>query len=54
MMDWMQDFGSRFDSDEILNGKEIWLDEEEEKHCANKSIVASRMLKKYWVKNNKL
>ena len=37
MMDWMQGFGSRFDSDEILNGKElteqkqIWLDEEEEK-----------------------
>ncbi len=37
MMDWMQGFGSRFDSDEILNGKalteekQIWLDEEEEK-----------------------
>lgn len=37
MMDWMQGFGSRFDADEILNGKElteqkqIWLDEEEEK-----------------------
>ena len=37
MMDWMQGFGNRFDSDEILNGKElieqklIWLDEEEEK-----------------------
>jgi hypothetical protein len=36
MMDWMQGFGNRFDSDEILNGKElsgqkqIWLDEEEE------------------------
>ena len=32
MMDWIQGFGSRFDSDEILNGKElteqkqIWLD----------------------------
>ena len=23
MMDWMQGFGSRFDSDEILNGKEL-------------------------------
>jgi hypothetical protein len=22
-MDWMQGFGSRFDSDEILNGKEL-------------------------------
>ena len=37
MMDWMQDFGDRFDSDEILEGKELstekqkWLDEEEEK-----------------------
>lgn len=37
MMDWMRDFGDRFDSDEILNGKELteekqqWLDEEEEK-----------------------
>ncbi len=37
MMDWMQNFGSRFTADEILNGKElskekqIWLNEEEEK-----------------------
>ncbi len=37
MMDWMQGFGSRFDSDEILNGKELseekrtWLLEEEQK-----------------------
>ena len=37
MMDWMQGFGDRFDSDEILNGKELtaekqqWLKEEEEK-----------------------
>ena len=37
MMDWMQNFGNRFDSDEILNGKELsaqkqeWLDEEEKK-----------------------
>ncbi|MBO0321274.1 hypothetical protein J0X14_03120 [Muricauda sp. CAU 1633] len=37
MMDWMRDFGDKFDSDEILNGKELteekqqWLDEEEEK-----------------------
>ena len=37
MMDWMKDFGDRFNSDEILNGKELseekqqWLDEEEEK-----------------------
>lgn len=37
MMDWMRDFGDRFDSDEILEGKELstekkkWLDEEEEK-----------------------
>ncbi len=37
MMDWMQGFGDRFDSDEILNGKALtaekkeWLNEEEEK-----------------------
>nr|WP_321415779.1 hypothetical protein [uncultured Allomuricauda sp.] len=37
MMDWMKDFGDRFDHEEILNGKELseekqqWLDEEEEK-----------------------
>jgi len=37
MMNWMQNFGNRFDPDEILNGKELseqkmqWLDEEEEK-----------------------
>jgi hypothetical protein len=37
MMDWMHGFGDRFDSDEILNGKELspekqqWLEEEEAK-----------------------
>ncbi|MEZ4809575.1 MAG: hypothetical protein R2819_04380 [Allomuricauda sp.] len=37
MMEWMGNFGNRFDSDEILNGKALseqkqqWLDEEEEK-----------------------
>lgn len=37
MMDWMKDFGFKFDSEEILNGKELteekqkWLDEEEVK-----------------------
>ena len=37
MMDWMQGFGNRFDSEEILNGKTLseekkqWLNEEEEK-----------------------
>ncbi len=41
MMDWMQDFGSRFDSDEILNGKEIWLDEEEEKVKALREQINS-------------
>ncbi len=35
MMDWMMNFGNRFDSDEILDGKALseekqkWLDEEE-------------------------
>ncbi len=37
MMDWMKDFGDRFNHEEILEGKELtqekqqWLDEEEEK-----------------------
>ncbi|PRX56609.1 hypothetical protein [Flagellimonas meridianipacifica] len=37
MMDWMMNFGNRFDSDEILEGKalteqkQVWLNEEEEK-----------------------
>lgn len=37
MMDWMQGFGTRFDADEIMKGKELteekkkWLLEEEEK-----------------------
>lgn len=45
MMDWMKDFGDRFDSDEILNGKELteqkqeWLDEEEEKVHALKEQI---------------
>lgn len=45
MMDWMKDFGDRFDSDEILNGKQlseqkqIWLDEEEEKVKALKEQI---------------
>jgi len=45
MMDWMKSFGDRFDSDEILNGKELteekekWLDEEEEKVNALKEQI---------------
>ncbi len=37
MMDWMRDFGERFDYEEIMNGKELnaekqgWLQEEETK-----------------------
>jgi len=37
MMDWMKDFGDRFNHEEILEGKELteekqqWLNEEEEK-----------------------
>ena len=47
MMDWMRGFGDRFDSDEILNGKEltdqkqIWLDEEEEKVKALRDQIYS-------------
>lgn len=55
MMDWMQNFGNRFDPDEILNGKELsdqkkqWLDEEEEKVKAlqkeiNSSIENAKVL----------
>ncbi|NJB36832.1 hypothetical protein [Croceivirga sp. JEA036] len=45
MMDWMKGFGDRFDSDEILNGKELtpekqaWLDEEEVKVKALKEQI---------------
>ncbi|MBS9462463.1 hypothetical protein KIM67_08580 [Flagellimonas sp. 389] len=47
MMDWMKSFGSRFDSDEILKGKELteqkqkWLDEEEESVKALKEQINS-------------
>ncbi len=52
MMSWMQNFGNRFDSGEILEGKPLteekqhWLDEEEEKVKAlreeiNSSIAAA-------------
>lgn len=47
MMHWMQGFGDRFDSDEILNGKTLspqkkeWLNEEEEKVKALKDQINS-------------
>ena len=47
MMDWMQNFGNRFDPDEILNGKELseqkkqWLDEEEQKVKALRNQINS-------------
>ena len=47
MMHWMQGFGDRFDSDEILNGKALspqkkeWLNEEEEKVNALKDQINS-------------
>lgn len=47
MMDWMQGFGNRFNSDEILNGKKLnkqkqeWLNEEEEKVNALKEQINS-------------
>ncbi|MET1258801.1 hypothetical protein ABV409_05640 [Flagellimonas sp. DF-77] len=55
MMDWMQGFGNRFDSDEILNGKTLtaqkqeWLLEEEAKVKAlreeiNTSIARAQQL----------
>ncbi len=51
MMDWMQGFGNRFDSDEILDGKplseqkQIWLDEEEEKVKALREQIYSSIEK---------
>lgn len=47
MMDWMMNFGERFDSDEIMNGKALteekqkWLDEEEAKVKALKKQINS-------------
>jgi len=49
MMDWMMSFGDRFNSDEILNGKELtaqkqeWLIEEEEKVKALREEVYSSL-----------
>lgn len=46
MFDWMQNFGTRFTSDEILNGaplseeKQKWLDEEEDKVMALKEQIS--------------
>ncbi len=51
MMDWMMGFGDRFDSDEILNGKELtaekqaWLNEEEDKVVALKEQINSSIEK---------
>ncbi|HET8736415.1 MAG TPA: hypothetical protein VFM69_07440 [Pricia sp.] len=47
MMDWMQNFGNRFTSDEILNGaalpekKKQWLNEEKEKVKAVRNQINS-------------
>lgn len=51
MMDWMQSFGNRFDSDEITDGKELteqkqkWLDEEEVKVEALKEEINTSIAK---------
>lgn len=51
MMDWMQGFGNRFDSDEIMYGKELteekrkWLNEEEEKIKKVKADINSSIAK---------
>ncbi len=58
MMQWMQGFGDRFDSDEILNGKTLspqkkeWLDEEEEKVRALKEQINSSIEKAETLLNN--
>jgi DNA-directed RNA polymerase subunit L len=47
MMDWMQEFGDKFDSEEILDGKELskekvqLLNEEEQKIEAVKEAINS-------------
>jgi len=49
MMDWMKDFGDRFNADEILNRaalseeKQQWLDQEEENIQAVKERINSSM-----------
>ena len=51
MMDWMKEFGDRFNSDEILNGKALteqkqkWLDEEEVKVKALKEQINTSIAK---------
>ncbi|MEM9078722.1 MAG: hypothetical protein AAGC43_16900 [Bacteroidota bacterium] len=51
MMDWMKNFGDRFDSDEILEGKTLtsqkkeWLKEEEIKVKALKEQINSSIAK---------
>jgi len=51
MMNWMQDFGGRFDSGEIMDGDELtpekqeWLNEEEEKVKMVKEKINSSIAK---------
>ncbi len=51
MMDWMKNFGGRFDSEEILEGKTLteqkqqWLNEEEEKVKALRDQINSSIAK---------
>ncbi len=51
MMDWMRNFGDRFDHEEILEGKSLteqkqqWLDEEEEKVKALRDQINSSIEK---------
>ncbi len=51
MMEWMMNFGNRFDSDEILDGKELteekqqWLNEEEVKVEALREQINSSIAK---------
>lgn len=51
MMDWMQGFGNRFDSEEIMNGKALtdekkkWLLEEEEKVLQVKTDINTSIKK---------
>ncbi len=58
MMDWMQGFGNRFDSEEIMEGKALseekqkWLDEEEQKVRALREQIENSIAQAEALLNN--
>lgn len=59
MMDWMKNFGDRFDGDEIMKGKllteekQLWLDEEDTKVKALRDQINSSIKKAETLLKNK-